>query len=260
MRMILSLLLLMALPMSAQTESKTPYLVPLHTGQVQGANGSRWSTDFTMFNASTLPLLVEGANENPFILAPVTNYYIQPRATEDVDIYSLFTEGGFIWVPTAQAATTFMSLRVRDLSQNAQSWGTAIPVVKRDEFSGGVTLVDVPTDPRYRAMLRIYHWSEAAGWPARVTIVNPANNEVIAQFDTSANGNPFPGNNAVMKYPAQARVDLLTPQIRAAAPTVRIEIDNLGANVSPPPPPIWAFVSITNNETQQVTTVVPNRP
>jgi hypothetical protein len=260
MRMILSLLLLAALPVSAQTESKTPYLVPLHTFHVQGANGSRWSADFTMFNASASPVTVDGATENPFILAPVTQYYIQPRVTQEVSIYSLFGEGGFIWVPTAQAATTFMSLRVRDLSQNAQSWGTAIPVVEFDEFSGGITLIDVPTDPRYRAMLRIYHWSESAGWPARVTIIHPATNQVIAQFDTSANGNPYPGNNILMKYPAQARVDLLTPQIRAAAPSVRIEIDNLGANVSPPPPPIWAFVSITNNETQQVTTIVPNRP
>ena len=60
-------------------------------------------------------------------------------------------------------------------------------------------------------------------------------------------------------FPGYAQVDPLTAVVRAAGARVRIEIfDPIAPIVSPPPPPIWAFVSITNNDTQQVTTITPH--
>ena len=59
-------------------------------------------------------------------------------------------------------------------------------------------------------------------------------------------------------YPAYAQVDLLTPAIRAATSTIRVQIENLGRPlISPSIPTMWAMVSVTNNETQQVTMITP---
>lgn len=60
-------------------------------------------------------------------------------------------------------------------------------------------------------------------------------------------------------HPGYAEVDPLSPLVRASGQRVRIEVeDPLRHVVSPPPPPIWGLVSITNNETQQVTMITPH--
>jgi hypothetical protein len=58
-------------------------------------------------------------------------------------------------------------------------------------------------------------------------------------------------------HPSYIALDPIPPAARAAGGRVRIELTNYGANVSPPLANIWAFVSLTNNETNQVTLVTP---
>lgn len=234
-------------------------LVPLTSGTVPGAHGSRWTSELHIFNASTTALRLPGPE--PFIVElPIDPaIYVPARETEQAFLKSRFIglDGAFLYVPRAQEDAPKFSLRVRDLSQNAASLGTDIPVVSIDDAKGDLTLVDIPVDPNYRATLRIYAFTQA---PMLVGVkVFPEDGDTpIQEYDVPLNGIVTLEPVEFPPYPAYTAFDPLTSVVRGAnQPRVRIEITNHNAIVSPPPPPIWAFVSITSNATQQVTAVVP---
>ena len=60
-------------------------------------------------------------------------------------------------------------------------------------------------------------------------------------------------------HPAYLQLDPLPAAIRASGDRIRVTVDRMGENVSPPPPPIWAFVTVTDNVTQLTSTITPNR-
>jgi hypothetical protein len=182
---------------------------------------------------------------------------VEPHQTERVFVNRREgVDGAFLYVPKPLADAAKMSLRVRDTSKNAASLGTDIPVVRGSDAAGDLTLIDIPVEPQYRATLRIYAFT-AAPMQVGVTIYREDGLIPIDHLDLDLIGivntlfDPFPS------HPAYLALDPLTPAVRAAGGRVRIELTNYNQILSPPPPPIWAFVSITNNETQQVTVVTP---
>ena len=243
-------------------ENYAQYLVPITGETIAGANGSQWKGELTLFNGSAHNALLSGKFAPPGVITPPIPdaEMLAPQKTSKPLLYgSGVTAGAFLYVPKPLAGDVRKSLRIRDLSRNANSWGTEIPIVGIDEAANTITLIDIPTDPQYRATLRIYHWSAYPG-VARVTIYAPDRAEPVSQFDLQSHA-PYPPDPAVDMpfYPSYAQVDLLTPAVRAAGPAIRVEIYNYGDNprISPPLPPIWAFVSVTNNDTQQVTVMTP---
>jgi hypothetical protein len=248
---------------TAGAENYVLYLVPFTTEIIPGANGSRWTGELTFFNAGVFDSEIGGSFSDPERLSPPGPLYIDlhPGQTRKPDLFtSGVAVGAFVQVPRPLDEATMISLRVRDLSRNAASWGTDIPIVGEEDTATQVTLIDIPTDPQYRAMLRIYHWSGLDALPSRVTVYSPDRAEPVATFDvtSSAPGGFWePVEGELPFYPSYAQIDLLTPAVRAAGPTIRVVVDNKGANVSPPLPPLWAFVSVTNNDTQQVTIMTP---
>ncbi|HYC92676.1 MAG TPA: IPT/TIG domain-containing protein [Thermoanaerobaculia bacterium] len=243
-------------------ENYEQYLVPITGETIAGANGSQWRGELTFFNGSAHNAVLIGKFAPPGVLTPPIPdaETVAPRGTSKPILYgSGATAGAFLYVPKPLAGDVRKSLRIRDLSRNANSWGTEIPIVRIDEVGTTMTLIDIPTDPQYRATLRIYHWSAYPG-VARVTIYAPDRAEPVSQFDVESHA-PFPPQPEVDMpfYPSYSQVDLLTPAVRAAGPSIRVEVYNYGDNprVSPPFPAIWAFVSVTNNETQQVTVMTP---
>jgi hypothetical protein len=242
----------------AGREDYTAMLVPLTANRVPGANGSLWSADLRVFNSSDLPLRMPGP-ESFIIELPIDPAVLVPaRLTQQVFLPSPFhsDDGAFLYIPNALLAAPKWSLRVRDISQNAKSLGTDVPVVLHSEGKSEAALIDIPTDPRYRATLRIYGFT-AAPLTIGVKVFREDVDVLIEEYDVELRGivnvnyEPFP------PYPSYLAIDPLTPEVRGAGDRVRIELTNYGANVSPPPPSFWAFVSLTNNETQQVTVVTP---
>lgn len=237
------------------------YLVPFTSEIVPGANGSRWKGELTFYNASPFVLHITGSFADPRFLSPPGAEYVEvpPGGTLTPDIFSVGgSVGTFIHIPRPLDAAAKKSLRVRDISVNAASWGTKIPIVSEEETESHVTLIDIPTDSQYRAMLRIYHWSTITALPSRVTIYSPGRATPVATFDLTS----FTPESQELRFdmlpffPSFSQLDLLTPEVRASGSTIRVEVDNLGSS-SAPLPPIWAMVSITNNATQQVTLVTP---
>jgi IPT/TIG domain-containing protein len=239
-------------------EDYAPVLVPLTARTLKGAHGSLWSTELRIFNSSHLVVRMPGPEEIFRELPIDPAIVVQPRKTvlAQVSARESSVDGAFLYIPRPLDYAPKFSLRVRDTSTNAASLGTEVPVVRREDASGELTLIDVPTDPHYRATLRIYGWTAA---PMLVGVaVFPENSDTaIDRFDVMLHGIlttnyvPFP------PHPSYFAFDPLTAAVRASGGRVRIELTNYGQNVSPPLPPIWAFLSITNNETQQVTVVTP---
>jgi hypothetical protein len=234
-------------------------LVPLTSLEIAGANGSRWTSELRVFNASSELLRMPGP-ETFIVELPIDPAVIvEPRTTEQVFLNRGLpgADGAFLYVPIALLGAPKFSLRVRDLSKNAASLGTDVPVIYAHEAKGDLTIVDVPVDPKYRGTLRIYGFTDAP-MQVGVTVYPEDGDDVIQHFDLALNGIIHIENDPMPPYPAYVAIDPLTAIVRASGhERVRIEITNFNAILSPPPPPIWAFVSITNNETQQVTVVTP---
>ncbi len=242
----------------------TRYLIPVVSSEdVPGAHGSLWTTELTAHNSRDAELEVRG----PFHRGAGTGLIffsdrIPARQSKSLHPVSSLDgrEGAFMYVPDdANAPGPFAAtLRVRDLSKNAESFGTEIPIVTLADFAQFLVITDVPTDPRFRATLRIYNANE-----------NPR--DVVIRIYTLTGSEPLLERNVQLagifpivfdpmpSHPGSAQIDPLIGVPRDVDGRVRIEIeDPIRHIVSPPPPPIWALVSITNNETQQVTTIRPH--
>ncbi|HEV7768520.1 MAG TPA: IPT/TIG domain-containing protein [Thermoanaerobaculia bacterium] len=239
-------------------EDYVSVLLPLATKTSKGAHGSVWETQLRIFNAAHLDVRLPGP-EQIFHSPPVDpDIVVSARETIVAAVPGRDTtvDGAFLYVPKPMEHAPRFSLRVRDTSINAANLGTEIPVVREEDAGSDLVLFDVPNDPHYRATLRIYGFTPAP-MPVGVSVYPENSDTPIEQYDVTLNGIftavyvPFP------PHPAYLALDPLTPAVRASTSRVRIEVTNYGSIISPPGPPIWAFVSITNNETQQVTLVTP---
>ena len=238
-------------------EDYTQVLVPLTSLEIPGANGSRWTSELRVFNASSQLLRMPGPETfiAEFPIDPAV--IVEPRTTEQAFLNRGLpgSDGAFLYIPNALLEAPKFSLRVRDLSKNATSLGTDVPVVRESQAKGDLTIIDVPIDPKYRGTLRIYGFTDAPMF-AGVNVLPEDGDDLIQHIDVQLNGIIHIENDPMPPYPAYVALDPFTSVVRASGhERVRIEITNFNAIVSPPPPKIWAFVSITNNETQQVTVV-----
>ncbi len=139
--------------------------------------------------------------------------------------------------------------RVQDLSRQANSAGVEIPIVRETDLRSRIVLLSVPVDARFRSALRIYDVSGHAT-SVRLRIFGVNSNDAIVDTSIVLGDPPITADNA---YPAQANIfDLVASYegLRSVA-ALRIEIDGTSSS-------LWAFVSTTNNESQEVTIVTPN--
>jgi hypothetical protein len=147
-------------------------------------------------------------------------------------------------------ADVSFSLRVRDISRDAFSWGTEIPVIRQNElYSGTVQLLNVPVEQRFRLALRVYDFDGRGSGRIAMRIFKLGSNTPLVETEIGLDQ-----SYVVDEVPPQVTfVNLVAafPQLSGAG-GVRIELTPLTN-----PMRYWAFVSITNQETQQVTVVTP---
>jgi hypothetical protein len=206
-----------------------------------GAFGSKWRSEATV------------SNPRPWYVWNYTTFGPEPCIEGDcgrtippkdfVKHGGGYPRGKLLWVPRPEAPDLALALRVRDVSRQAEGFGTQVPVVREKDMVHGslIQLLDVPLDPRYRVKVRIYMID-----PVLAPFLGGA--VTIPRGDTRLDL-PFTlTRQDARNEPYYAEVDL--PQ-GAVGERVRVEIrlplDAIG----------WAFASVTNNETQQVTIVAP---
>ena len=240
-----------------------------------GAQGSSWETRVTLVNvgdaSATLPVPMLGepfdrrcgppdGELEPFDVRAICSGYASPS-------------GLLLYVPkTLAAGDVQINAYVRDLNRNAQSAGTAIPVVRENEFrSRHFLLAQIRSDSRFRANLRVYGGLETFTEDYR--FVHPGGSSVgIEIYDAENLLTPLASTTIELSAPenaegstrpvrpAYASIGDLTaafPQLRNVAEyTIRV-IPYQSIADPPHESSVWAFVTITNNETQEVTTVSP---
>lgn len=231
------------------------YLLPVYARDTSGGYGSRWASEWTVLNASSETLRIGG----PFCgaISPCFPSTWAPGEYAQRAFYPGSYNGVFINVPKPLDHDVAQELRVRDVSRESEGWGTELPLVRTTEFRPAMYLIDVPTDPRYRATLRVY---SDRSTNVRIRVVDQDAGPDPAPLDESVHALEDPGFEPEFR-PRYLQLDPLTAAVRAAANghPVRVEVFVEDDSIIDPPPSIWAFVSITNNDTQQVTTITPRR-
>jgi hypothetical protein len=199
-----------------------------------GSFGSNWVSELRIANGSIETLNVSGKA-------------IAPRTSTLVPLPAMpFSAGAFFAIPTHIAGNVTATLRVHDTSRDADGFGTEIPVVPETQFRPSVVLTAVPTDQRFRTTLRIYDDTNVF-LTATVVIRDDASGDVLTSMQVPLS--PY----------AQLTLDSTLAPLASAVPRVRLEITSQAVGVSSSQPiPIWAFVSVTNNITQEVTTITPS--
>lgn len=217
-------------------------LLPLMTGPVHGAFGSRFFTELRLANSSTTEptrffgLIPQCRVSTCLMDDPIEQAYdIAPAGTiGGIDAFEQFGQPGlFLYMPKS-APRIQANLRVYDGSRRALNFGTEIPVVQDHEMTDEpIQLLGVPLDPRFRNTLRVYATEatfvtveydgviELVPLRPGATLLDPA----YAQYSNFPNG---PGT-----------IDVTIRPVAAAK--------------------VWAFISVTNNETQLITTISPQR-
>jgi hypothetical protein len=242
----------------------TAFLLPVYLdGTVAGDRGSLWETDFWIRNNSTSPVLLapwpcpDGGGACPAVF-PLTYTLLPDQNLKDLPAFLIppSSNPARLLYVSGNADQVATSLRVWDTSREDIDAGTELPVVREDELSTTtLDLMSIPLRQNFRLHLRIYDVKQReASFRVRVfaqdegTIPQPVPLLEFLLTATATEEGPFRIRPAFAEYTDFARLlDLDIP------------LDQLRIEVSPRTPGslFWAFVSITNNETQRLTLVTP---
>ncbi|HUJ15288.1 MAG TPA: IPT/TIG domain-containing protein [Thermoanaerobaculia bacterium] len=205
-----------------------------------GAAGSNWVTELSL------------RNDNDFFVEPWRPISQSPSIEPLTPVRFGSTdepEGTFLVVPRQAASNLFFHAAVRDTSRSDSDWATETPVVRANDFKMNLELLDIPVDSRFRTMLRIYAaTSPLPGYESFVHVIfylMDDGHDLGGTFPSFAN--PCSDVLTCAQQPSYTAVADLTSGLPAGRIGIQIQ-----AAV-----PIWAFATITNNETQHVTVVSP---
>jgi hypothetical protein len=242
-------------------------LLPSHTDAiVPGGFGSLWQVDSSVFNDNQIELEPEVDYAHYLCDSPVLCIgadQILPGRVNGIPTTQGFTRepNWLMHVRRPQADALRFSMRVRDITRQELTWGTELPVVHERDFATRVQLFDVPLQPRFRQTLRVYALPAGPNCCATATVrvyalTGESLYSTIVQLRRSdiAVGTidrPTPGSPDFPMQPENATLDFLgnIPEL-AGRESVRVEVDG-GSRA------IWGYVTVTNNESQQVTVISP---
>ena len=247
------LILVIVAPSAQAAESKLllPILAPT---PVAGAFGSLWTTQVTIVNVGAQSIRVSGLLEP----CPFECIYpdLPPKTTTDFSRYSSRgVPGRFLWVDADRRGDIKMELRVRDLSRQLSTWGTEIPVIDEANASQQtVQLLAVPVDTEFRSLLRVYDFDPAPGHFVVVRVFvprvfkpySPNPDELLKEISL-----PLSVPDRTDEYPGYAQLNI-SGLVDLSSGNLRIEVAPTTTGLR-----FWAFVSVTNNNTQHVTLITP---
>jgi hypothetical protein len=234
----------------------TRVLLPIHIGTSQplsGANGSQFVTVLSVFNANSSDAIIaqDPAACGVGNCAPTVwpaNSLASPTGGG--------VRGAFMNVSAENADLVTFHLRAQDISRQALTWGTELPVVRENDFSGtAINLLNIPLDSRFRQTTRIYDYEgRVTRVRLRVFPMDSARAQVVLAERELDLGPAVPRFGGVLIAPAYAQLGDMKSEFPGIGDevTVRLEIVPVVPGTL-----IWAFTSITHNETQHITLVTP---
>lgn len=260
--LLIPVLLLIAGSSAAQTFEKV--LIPVWAnGEVPGAFGSRWVTELSVFSRQGRSSVV-GLVPLPCNLTCVPTG-LTPGQTIAGNLGNRRGPALLVALRDEDLGESLsFQLRVRDLSRQSENWGTEIPVVReRNARLKVVELLDVPVEQEFRHNLRIYDFDAQAQAEVRVRLYAYTPQE----WDPDPPG-PVPTDRLVYENTARFKHEItLDPRLQVGY----IELNFLSTlatfrpgermrvEITPVTPALrfWGFLTITNNNTQQISTITP---
>ena len=218
-----------------------------------------WTTEATIYNDA--PFGIDVVNVLPVLCAPEGGG-CPPEIPADATLrfkpadLGQWHQGYLFAVPREVAPELRYGLHIRDLTRQAEAFGTEIDVVRDSETrSGRVVLVDIPADGRFRRTLRVYDLLAEDGLQADLRVIRERDSRELLQMRitlrTFARCVTEP---CWLPEPAAFVMPLDGPFSSDTRDDDRIRVE-----ITPVVPlvPLWAFVSVTNNASQHVTTSSP---
>ena len=225
-------------PASVDPAVFEPILFPL-SFQGPGALGSQWTTENFLYDNGSLAFF----RDPP----PCDGCGTMMTSGTRQLINNGNPWGHVLYVLRGRVPALEFASRIRDTSRQSQTAGTEVPVVHERDFRTSLRFMNVPADSRYRVTLRL--WS--LGDYPQFIVADGINSDLQRAFPVTR----IPGTE--MWFGSADVTPLLKGNFN---PTVITVVPSGGYPVvsSTFYPPIWGMLSITNNETQQVTIISPH--
>lgn len=236
-------------------------LLPLLLNRTAGAHGSLWETELWIRNRGPANLeLAPWPCESQACPAifPLTKTLAPNESVRNIPPFfdpPSAVPGRILYVTRARIDEASFQLRLTDVSRSMLSWGTEIPVIREEDFrTGSVELLGVPIDANFRSSLRIYEMSPLASSTFRLSFFEQHTGVSVQPPVLTMQLNAVASETGEFRLePGYAQIlDLSALLTRTHDSLLRIQIEPLT-----PGSRYWAFVGVTNNSTQQVTTLTP---
>jgi hypothetical protein len=201
-----------------------------------GFNGSRWTTEATVVNTSTESVNTAcRARPCPGAIPAMSSLRLDKTIGQH-------RNGYLLWVPYSSVGLIYANETIRQEAGEKPSTAF-VPAIAVSDMPRKKTLVldGIPFDGSHRIQLRMYSISD--GW----------NDRVSAAFFVNGAATPYRSSGEFIipqevDEPAYGEVQVKPPE---GIGTLRIEI-------RPGTPfPFWAFVSVTDNVTHEVSVILP---
>ena len=198
-------------------------LLPIAAG-TQGILNTTWQTDVLAHNETASPVVIAGTTIPPVSTKSLT---LSPAST-----------GMFLQIPRSVADKVTITTHVHDTTHDFETLGVDVPTVPETQFRRAVVLNGVPRDVRYRVLLRVY------GYPGSYSAIVRVRDDGEDRFLSSQTLTLSGSDVAYLQLPIAT----------GGANSIRVEVTT-GQSTDPP---IWAFLTLTNNTTESVTIITPN--
>ncbi len=169
--------------------------------------------------------------------------------------------GELFYVDTNALGSVSFELRTHDEARNASSAGTEIPVVTENALRHRLQFLSVPVSPSFRVLLRVYSCARVLPDPAatrfpRLRVLDEETGALLADDELYVYRfvSAGPGSYDVTPYPNSIALNLAVDPRLSGERAVRIAISSADKDW------LWGLLTLTNNETHEVTVVSPWPP
>ena len=264
MRAILATtLLLLSSALNAQPglpyfdEAYERVVIPVGEVRQSGAFGTTWRLDAWVFNSTDDRVTLSQGRPVCTIMCSGGRPSVKPGVSRIElfdNIFSNAPNGMFLHFPREHSEDLTFHVRLVLETPDGDRPSVEIPIIRERDFrTAPIVLLDVPNNPDRRVMLRVYEATGERPVAARIRVLPLEGVDAIADrimflAPGTAVGDDFPTHTGVAQVPLADLIDL-----SSAPERLRIEV----TASTPEDLPLWAFASITENDTQHVTLITP---
>lgn len=219
-------------------------LIPVALLPTGASYGTRWVSEISVYNDSddtvTLDPEICSSQGRPYDCSQSVRR-VPPHASMVLEPVS-YRDTMLLHPPADHAARLHFNVRLRETSRDPDGPGIEIPVVRGSELEQRqVWLPSIPTSPRFRATLRVFTRSSSV----TVRLRDDASEVLLYEWEIP---HSFPTDSD--PFGTVTLNDLLTSSAVRARAKVRVEVEAHGL-------PVWALLTLTDNETQRVQIFTP---